>query len=757
MHWLFSHSWQAYRDGELVFQSPVPGEVRLLACAAIGILVWLLYRRVRDRVRPSVWRAVLALRILLLTILAFLLGMPALRLARPRDGGAFTAFLVDTSRSMSILDAGSSTQQVARIDAVRTLLADTSAGGAGLLAAAGKQSTPVLYGFDADLRRTETRDLKAEGPFSNLFRALRDSEAELRHVPLSSVVLLTDGCRNQGGSAEEASLLLKGRGVPLYTVGIGHEPPPRDFEVVQVMAPRRVRRNSEVELQVTVRHTDFHEPFQLELARDGALISSQRVTPDPDTDTRQVRMTFTPDHEGTATYDVSVPPVPGETITNNNARAVRIDMQDDRLPVLYVEGSPRIEYRFLRRAMYRDQDFRVVGLLRLSNQRFYVQGADASEAYLANGFPTNRTDLFRFQAVILGDIEASYFTRAQLEMLEEFVRERGGGLLMLGGVNSFGLGGYAGTPVEKLLPLRVSTSDAPYADGLYAFRPAAGALDHPVMRVAPEAEQSLSIWETAPPLIGLTPLQGVKSGATLLLQELKSGLPILAVQNYGAGRTAAFTSGGSWYWRVSRPAKDEFQERVWKQLVRWLVVGAREQLTVETDADTYARRDPVTLRATVFGVDLRPRNDARVVATVTDPLGNSEELPMDWILSEEGVYQCRYVPAHEGDHAVSVRIDGGDVRPTSRSFLVAEPTIEFSDAGLKRERLKEMARATGGAYYEYPDVTGLADRLRRDAATEQARGAVPQMLPLWDMPALFLALLALAAAEWWIRRHHGLA
>ena len=757
MHWLFSYPWRVYRDGDLIFQSSIPGEVRLLVCAAIGVLIWLLYRRVRDRVRPPVWRTLLVLRAALLVLLAFLLGMPALRLTHPRDGGAFTAFLVDTSRSMSIADAGPATQQVARIDAARTLLTGTNAGAPGLLAATGNQSTPVLYAFDTELRRAEPRALKAEGPFSNIFRALRDSEAELRHVPLASVVLLSDGCRNQGGSAEEAARLLQGRSVPLYTVGIGHEPPPRDYEVVQVMAPRRVRRNSEVELQVTVRHTDFHEPFNLELSRDGAVIATQRVTPDPDTDTRQVRMTFTPDHEGTATYRVAIPPAPGESITNNNAREVRIEMQDDRLPVLYVEGSPRIEYRFLRRAMYRDQDFRVVGLLRLSSQRFYVQGADTNEAYLASGFPTNRTDLFRFQAVILGDIEASYFTRSQLQMLEEFVRERGGGLLMLGGVNSFGLGGYTGTPVEKLLPLRVSASDAPYADGLYAFRPAPGALDHPVMRVAPDPEQSLAIWETAPPLIGLTPLQAVKSGATLLLQEQKSGLPILAVQNYGAGRAAAFTSGGSWYWRVSRPSSDEFHERVWKQLIRWLVVGAREQLTIETDADTYARHEPATIRATVFGSDLRPRNDARVIATVTDPLGNSEELPMDWILSEEGVYQCRYIPINEGDHTVSVRIEGADVRPASRSFLVAEPTIEFSDAGLKRERLKEMARITGGAYYEYPDVAGLADRLRKDAAAEQSRGAVPQTLPLWDMPALFLTLLALAAAEWWIRRHHGLA
>lgn len=757
MSGLFKYTWATFREGELVFQSPVAGEWRLLAFLAVAGLVWLLYRQVAARVKSRAWRTLLVLRILMLTVIAFMLGMPVLRVSRPREGGAFTALVVDTSRSMTIADA-SGTSGVTRIGAVQSVLAGAGGPGQGLLSATAANSLPVLYAFDTQLRRVETvAGLKAEGPFSNLFRALRDMEAELRNVPLASVVLLTDGCRNQGGSPEEAARLLAARGVPLYTVGFGHEPPPRDYEVVQVVTPRRVRRNSEVEVLVTVRHTDFSVPFDLEISREGLPVMSKRVTPDPDSDTRQIRFAFTPDHEGTATYRVAIPPGEGETLTNNNSRDFTIETQDDRLPVLYVEGSPRLEYRFLRRALYRDRDFRVVGLLRLAATRFYVQGADNSESYLVNGFPTNRADLFKFQAVILGDIEASYFSPAQLRMLDEFVRERGGGLLMLGGVNSFGLGGYAGTPLEKMLPLRISAADAPYADGLYKFVMAPGAMDHPVMRVAEDTEQSKAIWETAPPLIGLTPLQGTKAGATLLLQEPKSGLPILAVQNYGSGRVAAFTSGGSWYWRVSRPSSDEFHERVWKQMIRWLVVGAKDHLTVETDSDTVARRDPVQIRATVYGADLRPMNDARVIATVTDPLGNREEIPMDWILSEEGVYQCRAIPEIEGDYMVSVTVAGLDVKPVTKGFLVAEPTVEFDNAGLKRDLLKSMARLANGAYYEYPDLGDLAERVRQDAAGAQARGAMPQVLPLWDMPVLFLLLLGLATAEWWIRRKGGLA
>ena len=88
-------------------------------------------------------------------------------------------------------------------------------------------------------------------------------------------------------------------------------------------------------------------------------------------------------------------------------------------------------------------------------------------------------------------------------------------------------------------------------------------------------------------------------------------MPILALQNYGGGRSAAFTSGGSWYWRVSRPASDEFHERVWKQLIRWLVVGAREQLSIETDADTYAQEKQGNTQAETNSQENRLQADSQ--------------------------------------------------------------------------------------------------------------------------------------------------
>ena len=758
--WLLKLPLEKFADGRLVFLSRVRGEVLLLALAVFVVAAWGLYRQVRSRVSGRARRVLMGLRIALLVAVFFLLATPALRTKGAPDDRVFTAVMVDTSRSMSIEDANVAGLSAGRLAATVDLLTGAD-GRKGLLDRIGEHSKVLLYEFGPTAARAgAARRLQCAGVFTNIFQSVRDVETELRGLPLAAVVMLTDGCRNAGGVCEDAAMLLRNRGAALYTVGVGDVHPPKDFEVVRVFAPKRVWRNTSVDAYVTLRHTDFAEPFDVQIVRGSDVVLTRRVTPESETDLRRLRLTFTPDHtEGAATYRVQVPAAAGEKVADNNFKEFVLEIADDRLPVLYLEGSPRMEYRFLRRALFRDRDFRVVGLLRLASDRFYIQGANPSEMYLAKGFPQTAEQLFAFKAVILGDVEAGYFTPQQLGLLEEFVKDRGGGLLMLGGVNSFGLGGYDGTPVARMLPVAVSARDGAYSDQQYTAEPTPESLDHMVMRLAEDVETNRMLWQRMPPLIGITPVAGLKKGAAALLKQTGAdgGRVVLAVQNYGQGRVAAFTSGGSWYWQVSRPATDEFHERFWKQMVRWLVVGAKERLTVEADADVYARKDSVILRATARQKDLRPVNDAKVTATITDPLGNVEELPMFWTLSEDGVYQCRFKPAEEGNYRVSVRVAGWDIPPAEAGFEVSEPFIEFSNAGRKENVLRSMAAIAGGKYYPIESVAGLTDELAK--AVEKARQAedVPSDRELWDMPLLFGLCLLLLSLEWIVRRKAGLA
>jgi uncharacterized membrane protein len=768
---LFKYPLETFNEGRLVFLGRIPGELLVLLGLAAAVVVWLLYRRVSGKLSKGPHRALLVLRVLAIALVLALLGVPALSLTKPRKNMIFTAVMVDTSRSMSIPDAGGRT----RIDAARALLE----GDNGLLRRLSDSSTVVLFEFSRGAQRAPAAGaLKADGRLTNLFLSSSHVDEELRGLSVASVVMLTDGCRNDGGNSEDAARMFKARGVPMHIVGIGNPNPPLDYEVAQVFAPQRFRRNSEVELSVHVRHTGYDKPFELQVSRDKTVLHTQVVTPREGADMQTVRFAFTPDFEGAATYTVSIPEAADESLKQNNSKQFNMAIHDERLPVLYVEGSPRLEYRFLRRSLYRDQDFRLVGLLRLSNEKpsdvaaapasttrpagklhFYVQGQNVEEAYLDRGFPTTKEQLYKFEAIILGDIEAGFFTPEQLAMLEEFVRVRGGGLLMLGGVNSFGLGKYAGTPVGRMLPVAVSDKDGAYSDETFKARVAAGALDDLLMRLANDPERNKQLWENAPPLIGLTPVSGLKVGAKSLLTTEK-GEPVLASIQYGQGRVAAFTSGGSWYWQMSVPAADEFHEKFWKQMVRWLVVGAKERLAVEPSAPVYDRGETATLRATVLGKDLTPVNNATVLATVTDPLGNAQELRMDWVLSEDGVYQARYQPAEEGLYLVKVRVDDEgwkDVKPADGDFRVSEPVEEFTNAGLKEDLLRSMAAISGGKYYTVDEADGLAQNVA--SAVKVARDAGEERInyPLWDMPAFFGVILVMMGAEWFVRRRSGLA
>jgi uncharacterized membrane protein len=751
--WLFKFPARTWREGRIVFEGPLRPELVVLGLLAFGALAWWMYARVAGKVPARTRKTLLGLRWAALAVLFAMLAGPALEVPLPPGGSMFTAVVIDASESMSIPDAGPD-GKTPRIDVARSLLA----GPDGLSEALGAESRVVVYALSDDASRVPAPDdVSAEGTSTDFYRSMRTVEAELRGVPLASVVLVSDGARNAGGSAEDAARLFSQRGAVLHTVGLGDPTPPKDYEVLRVTSPRRVRRNTQVEVFATIRATDLPGPLDVQVHRDDALLVSKRFEAGEGAYLRRVRLELTPDLDGSATYTVSIPPADGEAVTANNRQSFDLEILDDRLPVLYVEGSPRMEYRFLRRALFRDPDFRLVGLLRLASDRFHVQGANADEQSLRKGFPTTPEQLFSYEAVILGDIEADYFTPQQREMLERFVSRRGGGLLMLGGVNSFGAGGWPGTPVARALPVNVAPADGRYADGRVRVRPTEEGLEHPVLHIAGDRDSDARLWELAPPVVGLSPVSGVKAGASVLLGAVDSPAPILAVQNYGSGRSAAFLSGGSWYWQVSRPASDLLHEKFWKQLVRWLAVGARRQLAVETDAGVYGRRDPVTMRATVLAEDLEPVNDAAVTATVTDPLGNREQLAMDWILSADGVYQARYVPTLTGRYDVALAVEGWDVSGVETGFQVSRPLVEFTDAGQKALTLKRMAELGGGRYFAEREAEELGQavvstvRDARRSVTTRTSG------PLWDMPAALIAFVMLVCCEWLVRRRSSLA
>ena len=763
----FKYPLELYRDGTLTFSGPLQLELRILGAIVLAAAVLWLYRpALREPVSRSKRRIVTTLRVVTVALLLFILFPPVLVTAQVRSRDRFVAFLVDDSRSMSIADASGGQT---RLDAARHILfgrvksEENAEAEAGMLEEVSKSCGVRVFRFSQDSERLARADeLKALGPVTDLFTGLKGVDEKLRGVPLAALVVLSDGNHNTPGDPRSAARLMAAKHVPVYTVGLGSVTPPEDFEVVEVLAPRRVRRKSSAEIVAAVRSYGFTRPYVVTLRRGDDLLAQSTVTPRSTSDLQRVTFPVFLERQGSYVYRVQIEADPAEKIVRNNMRDVQIEVEESRLPVLYIEGSPRTEFRFVRGALFEDEDFRIVSILRLGEKRFLVQGSD--DASLKNGYPTKQEDLFRYEAIIFGDIEASFFTPEQLSMTERFVSERGGGFLMLGGVNSFNRGGYRGTPIEKLLPMVLEDAEVPYDRRQFRIQATQGGVAHPIMHQVNDPVSNRNVWNTVSPLMGHNPVRGLKSGATALMESIVGHEPVLAVQDYGIGRSAAFTTGGSWFWQMDRPAGDPLHQRFWKQLVRWLAMGSRPKLSMELKT-VYAQNEKVLLSATVLGRSLEPVNDAVVRAHVEDPFGHAQELPLEWILSEDGVYQATYVPRERGEHKVAVtahsapgpgQADATDALELATSFLVGESYVEFTPGWQNVSFLKELSGWTGGRYFDETGVPQLIAEVRGRIAESAAAKPDLTRHDLWDMPVVFLLLLGTLSAEWLIRRRSGI-
>jgi uncharacterized membrane protein len=435
---------------------------------------------------------------------------------------------------------------------------------------------------------------------------------------------------------------------------------------------------------------------------------------------------------------------------------------DAREKILYFEGEPRWEVKFLRKAVVDDENIQLVVLQRTAENKYLRLGVDDA-LELNSGFPTTREQLFAYRGLILGSVEASYFTHNQLQIIEEFVSQRGGGLLFLGGRESFAEGGYAGTPLENVLPvvLEDPTPDDPASLVEVQVSPTRSGMAHAAIQLAPTLEASTERWNTLPPLTTPNPIRRVKPGATVLLTGASANgndeLVVLASQLYGRGRVIAFTAQDSWLWQMHAdiPLEDMTHEHLWRQMTRWLVSTVPDLVTVETSKNQFSPGEPVMVRAEVRDSSYLGVNGATVTATITDPTGVETSVSLEWTVEEDGEYRTVFVPTQMGTHLIRVDAEHGGYALGSddTEIQTADLTTEFFGAEMNAPLLRRIADETGGRFYTTSTMAGLAE----DARFTDSGNTIVEIHELWDMPVVLILMLGLIGAEWAVRRRRGLA
>jgi uncharacterized membrane protein len=752
---LFKYPPSTFASGSFRF---APSWVFLALGAALVVAVvpglWRYWRLQGGRARLLV-----AVRALLLLVVLACLARPMLVLRTVVPQESFVGVLVDDSRSMTIADA----QGVARGEAALGLLGGE---GANLLGALGERFKVRLFSFGGDLRRLSApEELRFAGTSSRLGSSLLRSADELDAVPLAGLVVITDGADNSGEPLDDAILELKSRRVPVYPVGVGTERFDRDVQVSRVEAPRRVLRGSTLQVEVTLEQTGYAgEAVDLEVMDDGRIVSSEQVHFPATGEAVVARVSFKADAGGARSFQFRTAPQRAEAVAENNRRRALIQVDDRTEKILYFEGEPRFELKFLRRAVAGDENLQLVILQRTAENRFSRYEL-SEETELDGGFPVTREELFAYDGLVLGSIEASFFTHDQLQMIAEFVSERGGGFMMLGGRRSFSEGGWSGTPVADLLPVTLAPAlsggeGEPFFSKL-AVELTPWGRSHPALQLADREDASLEVWQRMPEVSTFNPITQLKPGATSLLVGNADTLPgeqiVLAYQRYGRGKSLAWTIHDSWRWQMHADiaVEDQTHETLWRQLLRWLVSYVPEPVEVATNSDIVAPGERVEIRAEVRDEKFLPVNNALVSATVKGPDGEEISVPLDWTVEKDGEYVGGFAAAVEGLHDIQVEAKTRDRELGGGSAWVEAATLEneLFDAELRRESLERLAAETAGRYYG----VDTAHRVVDDLAFSHQGSTLIERRDLWDLPIVFLLIAALLAVEWGARRRLGLA
>lgn len=731
----------------MTFAAMPPWWAAVAGAGAILALAWLAYRPSRALLGPRQRTLLVALRAGVLALLVLVLMRPIRVEPQPLAGG-LVPVLVDASASMTLTDGGERSRFEQAMALARTRV----------VPALERGYVPRLFTFG---ERLSPLDLDAEAVAEARASRLGDALAELRDVaqgrPLAGIVVISDGAVSAQASASRPE-------APIFAVALGADRIGSDREVFGVAIGDARVQSSLVDVSALVASRGAsREPFDVTLSQNGRPVAVRRVAPSADAAAQRIVFRVAPSRESATLYTVSAAAGEGEWTLANNRQGVLAAPAGPPRRVLLIEGAPGHEHSFLKRSLDEDPGLSVDAVVRKGeNDRgeatFYVQAGADRAAALSTGFPASRAALLAYDAVMLANVDRSLLPARALPQLAEFVAERGGGLVVLGG-RSFQQGGLQGSALEPLLPVDLVDR----AGGL--VRAARGARDpfhvglteagreHPVMRLGASPKDTARAWEAAPALASTAALGPARAGATVLATTTSPGgvpRPLVAVQRYGRGRVLLFGGEASWRWKMMLAAGDATYDSFWRQSVRWTAADADAPVVVTARAEEGRR---VMVAAEIRDAEFAGIPGADVRLRVTGPSGRELEVPASRSAGGATV-SASFEAAESGVHKVSVVARrGGEALGAAEAWaLVGGVDGEFVDPRRTVETLDVLARASGGRLVEAAEADAIAEWIGESAA----RHTELVQRELWHSPWVWALLVGVLGTEWTLRRRWGL-
>jgi len=763
---LFTHPVWAYRTGTFSFAAGWPLWVALVLLAAGIVLIALGLRRRRELGSARL----LGVGILQTTMLALVLALlwrPVLTVERVRDRQNVVAVAIDASASMAEAEGERS-----RLQEAATALQG------GTLDALREVFDVRLFAFSRRAQAlTDLEDVPAPGPQTRIGDALLQMLQTAGSVPLAGIVLISDGAENGDTLTERMLAEIAGFGVPVHTVGVGPEEQGNDVELERLSVAAEAAPGAAVLASVGVRHGPVSGTTRLRVYDRERLLAAQEVTLPGKAGLTEIDVVFPAGQPGTRDLRFTLDPLPGEANVVNNTRTHLLAVPARRRAILYVEGEPRWEYKFLRRAVAGERSLRLASMVRTTPNKTYRQGIE-SPAELAEGFPRSAEQLFRYDAVIIGSYEASTLNAAQHRLLHEFVDRRGGSVLMLGARRGLAAGGWHNTRLAQALPTHLPARGGELIQATVRPRLTLYGRESAITRLDGDPARNEALWQELPALANVQSAGRLKPGAVVLLEAAGEGntWPLLAWQRYGRGATYVLGTASTMRWQMHLPPEDQRHETFWRQLLRAMTDTVSERITLRTERAVYDDETRIVLEAELRNERYEPITDAQVEVLVAPEHGGSYVLPMNASGDADGRYtaivdaQAPGLYRFDMSARAGVRTDGADAGRQDRPGEGAggradEPMIGTATAHARRNDgiveyfatrqnrplLERVAEMTGGRYWRLTDLDRLVEAIPYTKAGIVQR----QTLDLWNLPIVFLVLLALKLAEWALRLKWG--
>ncbi len=747
---LFKYPYAAFSRGDLVLLGTAPRSLLalliLVSALALGLILWARRSGSTDSVRG--WRLgmVWGFEAVTVAVLWVLLWRPALAVTELKPRQNIVAILVDDSRSMGLEDNGSTREQGA-VSALQT----------GVLTELQRKFQTRLYRLDTGVTRVADPEAlgAAVAPATHIGAGLEQLITETADLPLGAVVLLSDGGDNAGGIDRSVIQGLRNRRVPVYTVGFGPQSVDQDLEIEDVVVAARTLAGSRLSATVKFQQHGFSGRSSILTVRDaGKLLASHPIILGADGRPQTENVLFNVGAAGARTLQFALEPLAGETNRANNTLTRLVYAQPEPQRILYFEGEPRWEYKFIRRAAGDDPMIQVVSMLRTTENKIYRQGIDNPKE-LADGFPQQAADLFGYQALIIGSVDAGYFNSAQQRLIRDFVDRRGGGLLLLGGRQSLSDGVWGGSEIADLLPVIL-----PEAAQTFHRDPATVSLttageDSVICRLVDDPKANTRKWRQLPYLMDYQDPGRPKPGAAVLAQMHvgEHTMPMLVTESYGRGRTAVLATGGTWRWQMNLPLGDNSHGLFWQQLLRWLVTDARGRVVASVRNITLFDEGRAQISAEVRDKEYRSAADVRVTAHLIGPAGVSASVELDPVPNSPGRFQADWSAPAPGLYVAELTARRGneEIGTDVATFQRLDGVAESFHTEQNRSLLESLSASTGGRYLQPGELKDLPREIPYSAAGVTMR----QIDDLWNMPAAFLLLLGLRCGEWLLRRKWG--